>query len=99
MKAIRRAMPVSVLIGLLCLIAVPVCLLGSPEQGSGEVRKLQTAEPGGHARAQESRNNPSGDHARAIAAALSGWLPEQMKERGVPGAAVAVVDRDGVFWE
>ena len=37
--------------------------------------------------------------ARAIAAALSGWLPEQLKERGVPGAAAVVVDRNGAVWE
>jgi CubicO group peptidase (beta-lactamase class C family) len=92
MKAIRRAMPVSALLGLLCLVALPAPGLG----GTPESRKVAS---GDNARAQESRNTPSGGHARAIAAALSGWLPEQLKERGVPGAAVAVVDRDGAVWE
>jgi len=41
----------------------------------------------------------SDDHARAIAAAVSGWLPGQLRERSVPGAAAAVVDRNGTVWE
>jgi len=92
MKAIRRAMPVSALLGLLCLVALPAPGLG----GTPESRKVGS---GDNARAQDSRNTASGGHARAISAALSGWLPEQMKERGVPGAAVAVVNRNGTVWE
>ena len=37
--------------------------------------------------------------AEAIAADLSGWLPEQLKERSVPGAAAVVVDNDKIIWE
>jgi len=36
---------------------------------------------------------------KAIATTLSEWLPDQLKERRVPGAAVAVVDNKGILWE
>jgi len=61
------------------------CLVAVPNQGFGGTPDLRQSGPSGHA--------------KAIAAALSGWLPEQMKERGVPGAAVAVVDRTATVWE
>ncbi|MCK5712134.1 MAG: beta-lactamase family protein, partial [Hyphomicrobiaceae bacterium] len=34
-----------------------------------------------------------------IAAAMSDWLPGQLKELGVPGAVSAVVSNDEVVWE
>jgi CubicO group peptidase (beta-lactamase class C family) len=49
--------------------------------------------------APDIRETGSDGHAKAIAAALSGWLPEQLKERSVPGAAAAVVERDRIVWE
>jgi len=61
------------------------CLVAVPNQGFGGTPDLRQSGPSGHA--------------KAIAAALSGWLPEQMKERGVPGAVVAVVNRTGTVWE
>jgi len=61
------------------------CLAAVPGQVLGEAR--------------EPRKSGSGSLAEGVAAALSGWLPEQLKERGVPGAAVAVVDRNGTVWE
>lgn len=35
----------------------------------------------------------------AVASALSDWLPDQLEISAVPGAAVAVVDRDGILFE
>jgi CubicO group peptidase (beta-lactamase class C family) len=38
-------------------------------------------------------------HAEAIKTVLLELLPSELKQRNVPGAAVAVVERNGVFWE
>jgi CubicO group peptidase (beta-lactamase class C family) len=35
----------------------------------------------------------------AVAATLEEWLPEQLRESGVPGAAIAVVGAGGIVWE
>jgi CubicO group peptidase (beta-lactamase class C family) len=37
--------------------------------------------------------------AEAMGAVLSGWLPDRLEGRGVPGAAAAVVVNDNVVWE
>jgi CubicO group peptidase (beta-lactamase class C family) len=37
--------------------------------------------------------------ADAIANALSGWLPGQLQDRSVPGAAAAVVNNDTIVWQ
>jgi CubicO group peptidase (beta-lactamase class C family) len=37
--------------------------------------------------------------AEAVAAMLDEWLPKQLRESGVPGAAVTVVDDHGMVWQ
>jgi CubicO group peptidase (beta-lactamase class C family) len=47
-----------------------------------------------------SRLRPPGDTLpEAVADTLEEWLPEQLRESGVPGAAVAVVGAEGIVWE
>ena len=46
-----------------------------------------------------SRGPATGGLAEATAVALSGWLPDQLNERGVPGAAAAVVDNSEIIWD
>jgi CubicO group peptidase (beta-lactamase class C family) len=69
----------------ICIALAFACLVALPNHGFSETRDLPQDVPRGHA--------------KAIADVLSGWLPQQMKERGVPGAAVAVVDRTGTVRE
>jgi len=53
----------------------------------------------GSSRSTDDHNTMTGGPAGAITAVLSDLLPGELKKRGVPGAAVAVVDRNSVVWE
>jgi CubicO group peptidase (beta-lactamase class C family) len=45
------------------------------------------------------QNQPdSGGLANQVAESLAIWLPQNLQERGVPGAAAAVVDKHGIIW-
>ena len=43
--------------------------------------------------------SPGDSLPEAVAATLEEWLPEQLRESGVPGAAVAVVGGERIVWE
>jgi CubicO group peptidase (beta-lactamase class C family) len=43
--------------------------------------------------------SPADSLPEVVAATLDEWLPEQLRESGVPGAAVAVVGSDRTVWE
>jgi CubicO group peptidase (beta-lactamase class C family) len=75
------------------LFLLPFLAVGGPLALPGLVAAARSA-------AVPSAEKPAGTElAEAIGRTLSGWLPEQLRERGVPGAAVAVVASDGVVWQ
>jgi len=67
------------------LSGLALCLLLTSSGSAGEPATTQEA--------------ATGEVAAAIAITLSEWLPGELKERNVPGAAAAVVDDSRIVWE